>query len=306
MRQFFQISSLNFRSFKYLTLLSNSPPDRLRLIILYLLFKDGLLEGDIKKLIFHSQLGKFDESVLRNFDLLGARVTKAIKDPIPNRNTAKKSRGNAADAEGYELSRFITGVKSMLEDHVKGTLDPTIFPFTKPELGQGPSDNNVSQASLRSAKPTWAKSRLSAVEPRQRVIVFMAGGATYSESRACYEISKSSLRDVFLGSSHMITPISWVDQVGNARVDRRKLDLPYDRPQKEVPRHLLEPDPVPKPTPPPVQQQAPKPPVQQARPVPSPQPPVAQMGAMKIKEYNPAGGGRYAPEEKKSKKRWFK
>src|SRR5690606_24108416 len=139
----------------------------------------------------------------------------------------------------------------------------------------------VSQASLRSAKPTWAKTRNSVVEPRQRVIVFMAGGATYSESRACYEVSKTSMRDIFLGSSHMLTPMTFLHQLSLAKENRRKLDLPYDKPRKEVPRALLEPDSVPKPTPPPVQQ-APPPraaPPPKASPV---VPPVKEMGGLKV------------------------
>ena len=273
------------------------------MLIIYLLFKDGLLEGDLQKLIFHSQLGRMEETILRNLELLGARVIKPIKD-TSNRNVSqqKKAKTSNSNDETYELSRFVTALRSMLEDHVKGTLDPTIFPFVKAELGNQATlgiQENTSQASLRSAKPTWARTRLSVVEPRQRVIVFMAGGATYSESRACYEVSKASLRDIFLGSSHILTPMSYLNQVSRSREKRRNLDLPYDRPRKEVPRHLLEPDPVPKPPPAPVQQQAP--PKAVPKPVPTPQPPTKEMGGLKV-SYNPPGGGRYAPEEKKKKK----
>lgn len=244
-----------------------------------------------------------EETILRNLELLGARVTKPLKD-TSNRNISqqKKVKTSNSNEETYELSRFATAVKSMLEDHVKGTLNPTTFPYVKAELGNNAAlgiQENTSQASLRSAKPTWARTRLSVVEPRQRVIVFMAGGATYSESRACYEVSKASLRDVFLGSSHMHTPMSYLNQVSRSRENRRSLDLPYDKPRKEVPRHLLEPDPVPKPTPPPVQQHAPPKPA--PKPAPSVQPPPKEAGGFKV-SYNPPGGGRYAPEEKKKKK----
>lgn len=243
-----------------------------------------------------------EETIIRNLELLGARATKPLKD-TSNRNISqqKKPKPNNSNEETYELSRFVTALKLMLEDHVKGTLDPTIFPFVKAELGHSAAlgvQENTSQASLRSAKPTWARTRLSVVEPRQRVIVFMAGGATYSESRACYEVSKASLRDVFLGSSHMLSPMTFLNQVSRSRESRRNLDLPYDRPRKEIPRHLLEPDPVPKPAPPPVQQAPPKP---TPKPAPAPQPPTKEMGALKV-NYNPPGGGRYAPEEKKKKK----
>lgn len=248
----------------------------------------------------HSQLQRADERVLRNLDLLGARVTKPLKDPSPNRNSSQKRKGgpkSPAEEEGSDFSRFVTALKTMLEDHTRGALDPAVFPYTKPELTP---EENISQASLRSAKPTWAsKPRTSSIEPRQRVIVFMAGGATYAESRACYEVSKASMRDVFLGSSHMLTPTLWLEQMQNAREPRRYLDLPADRPKKEVPRHLLEPDPVPKPVAPPPQQVRPAAP----KPSPSPSLPVKEMGGLKVHHHQP---GRYYEEDKKKKKKGFK
>lgn len=252
----------------------------------------------------HSQLQRQDERVLRNLDLFGACVTKQLKDTAQNRSsTQRPKRPNSKtldDEDGSDFSRFVTALKAMLEDHTKGTLDPAIFPYTKPELVPGGplgGQENVSQASLRSARPTWAKPRPSAIEPRQRVIVFMAGGATYSESRACYEVSKTSVRDVFLGSTHLLTPNLWLNQLQNARESRRFLDLPVDRPKKEVPKHLLEPDPVPKPV------VAPKP-QQQVPPkkAPSPVPPIKEMGGLKVHHHQP---GRYYEEDKKKKKKKF-
>ena len=99
---------------------------------------------------------------------------------------------------------------------------------------------NNSQVSLRSAKPTWAQNRRSMHESKQRVVVFIAGGATYSESRACYEISRTSDKDVFLATSHMLTPAMFLRQVGDLSVDKRRLDLPSERPKPKAPAHIFE------------------------------------------------------------------
>lgn len=280
-----------------------SPTERLRLIALYILYKDGLLEGDITKLMLHSGLRRPDESVIRSLERLGARVTKPLKDPNPNRIRGRKPihSPNPDDDEGNDFSRYATGIKQLLEEHVKGTLDTQLFPYTKPELVPsltGNSTDSGSQASLRSAKPTWARSRLSVVEPRQRVIVFIAGGATFSEARACYEISKASLRDVFLGSSHMLTPNTFLTQLANLKAKRSTLLLPDDAPKKVMPAHLRDPDPVPKPAPAP------------ARPAAVPTPPPAaaaaaakppQSGMKVIHQPNRP----YYEEEKKKKKKKF-
>ena len=219
-------------------------PDRLRLIIQYLLYRDGLLPSDIQKLLAHARLPAQDSEVIHNLELLGAHVTRVLKDTRPLAQPIfgpKEPQAPAPNESG--LSRFAPVLKAVLEEHIRGTLDQNLFPFTKPHLDAaegliGPE--NVSQASLRTAKPTWARTRPSALGPRQRIIVFMAGGATYSESRACYEITQTLNKDVYLATSHMLTPSLYLRQVGDLSVDKRQLDLPIDRPQPQAPAHLFE------------------------------------------------------------------
>lgn len=227
---------------------SISPSDRLRLVALYLLFKDGLLPSDVALLLAHAQLPPQDREILANLDLLGARVSKSLKDstPGPPPLFPRVSPGSNSNGEEYALSRFTANLKRMLEEHVRGSLDQNIFPYTRPQADAGDSatqDAN-SNASLRSAKPTWAKSRLASTEPRQRIIVFMAGGATYSESRACYEVSRVTSRDVFLVTSHMQTPSLFLKQVGDLSVDKRRLKIPAEQPKPKPPAHLFEQDQV--------------------------------------------------------------
>ncbi|KAF2459129.1 Sec1 family superfamily [Lineolata rhizophorae] len=250
------------------------PGDRLRLLALFMLFRNGILPDDLTKLLAHAQLPPQDGEVLMNLDLLGARVARALKDttPPPPRLFPVKQGPPSADAEEYALSRFNTNLKYMLEHHVHSTLDQNTFPYTKPHLdapANGTAQDNISAASLRSAKPTWAKSRLSSVEPRQRVIVFMAGGATYAESRACYEVSKATSRDVFLITSHMLTPGLFMRQLGDLSVDKRRLGIPAEGPKPKAPAHLFEKEAAPLPSgPSPHQGPAPGGP----RPSPSPAP----------------------------------
>jgi syntaxin-binding protein 1 len=212
--------------------------------MLFLLFRNGLLPADLQKLLAHSQLPSQDGQVIENLALLGVRTSRPLKDTTPPPQPLfGKLQAPSAAAEEYALSRFVPVLKQMLENHVSGTLDQAIFPFTKPQLDA--SDglmgiDNVSQASLRSAKPTWAKSKIASIEPRQRVIVFMAGGATYAESRACYEVSHSSARDVYLITSHMLAPSLFLRQVGDLSADKRRLDIPADRPKPKPPSHIYE------------------------------------------------------------------
>ncbi|KAL9582288.1 MAG: hypothetical protein Q9212_003377 [Teloschistes hypoglaucus] len=230
-------------------------PDRLRLIIQYLLYRDGLLPMDISKLLAHARLPAQDSEVIYNLELLGAHITRVLKDsrPVAQYQFGKKE-APLSSANESGLSRFEPALKFVLEEYSRGTLDQSLFPFTKPHLDAAEGlmgQENVSQASLRSAKPTWARTRPSNTGPRQRIIVFMAGGATYSESRACYEASQYLDKDIYLSTTHMLTPSLYLRQVGDLSVDRRRLDLPADRPKPRAPDHLFEKDtPLPPPPPP--------------------------------------------------------
>ncbi|KAH7088943.1 Sec1-like protein [Paraphoma chrysanthemicola] len=282
------------------------PADRLRLIAMYILFKDGILPSDLQRLLLHAGLPQPDSNVVTNLDLLGARTARQLKekrDPPPPLFPPKAAP--PPNQEDYSLSRFNPAVQDMLEEHVRGTLPQDIFPFTK----MSPDDMSMMQentpaASLRSAKPTWAKNRLASVEPRQRVIVFMAGGATYSEARACYDVSNKTSRDVFLVTSHMVKPQLFLRQVGDLSQPRRSLRLPIDGPQQKAPAHLFEKPEPPKPAAPPPG----------AKPMPTglpagprvngPKPPTAQMGSINLNApSSSSSSGKHKDEKDKEKKK---
>lgn len=220
-------------------------PDRLRLILLYLLYRDGLLPADTSKMLAHAQLTPTDGDVLQNLGLLGARISRHLKDsrPLPVPLFPRKTAVPNV-MEDYSLSRFEPALKLLLKEHVKGTLDQYTFPYTKPQLDSSDdtAQEDAAQTSLRSAKPTWARTRTTNSEPRQRVIVFMAGGATYSESRSCYEVSRENNKDVYLLTSHMLTPNLFLRQLGDLSVDKRRLGIPAELPKPKAPAHLFEPE----------------------------------------------------------------
>lgn len=227
-------------------------PDRLRLIIQYILYRQGLLPSDIQKLLAHAQLPSQDGEVIHNLDLLGAQVSRSLKDMRPVVPSISAPGRTIPMDEESSLSRFNPVLKSILYALIQGTLDQNEFPFTRAHIDsedRRTGQESISQASLRSAKPTWARTRSSATEQKQRIIVYVAGGATYSESRVCYEASESCSKDVFLVTSHMLTPSLYLRQLGDLSVDKRRLNLPVDQPEPKVPSHLFEKDPSPQPIP---------------------------------------------------------
>ncbi len=290
-----------------------TPADRLRLIMVYILYRDGVILEDIKRLLAHSSLPPQDGEIITNLDFLGAHTTHGLKDVRPAQPPLFPIDAKAlSQSEEYALSRFHPALKHMLEHLCRGTLDQATFPYLKPPLDPN-EDMVLNQGSLRAAKPSWAGAGRRVVENRQRILVFMAGGATYSESRACYDVSSKYGRDVVLATSHMLTPQLFIRQLGDLSADKRRLDIPMERPKPKAPAHLFEHE---RPTPPPpsapsrssghapglmAQQQQqpplPAPPGRGPRPPPpaggipsGPRPPTKQMGQMSL-----GGGSRPSP-----------
>jgi syntaxin-binding protein 1 len=79
--------------------------------------------------------------------------------------------------------------------------------------------------------------------------VFIAGGATYAESRACYEVSKQWNRDVILGATDMITPSSFVRDLSKSRDSRQDLKLAMDQVRSmPSPQQRMDPPQAPRPS----------------------------------------------------------
>lgn len=217
--------------------------DRLRLIIMFVLYRDGVILEDIKRLLAHASLPQQEADVLASLETLGGQtIRKDIKDvKTPKQPLFPRDPKTTQIEDEYSLSRFEPVLKAMLDNLAKGTLDQNDFPYVKPPMDPN-EDLLVAQgSSLRAGRPNWAAAgRRPPERNRQRFIVFMAGGATYSESRVCYEVGNKHSRDVILASSHMLTPQLFVRQLGDLCRGRRQLDLPVDRPKPRAPAHLFE------------------------------------------------------------------
>lgn len=221
-----------------------TPGDRLRLIMTWLIYRYGVIEEDIKRLLAHAQLEQDSCETIVNLKHLGARVTAALKDlktappPLFPVDTTQELD------EEYGLLRYSPNVKHMLENLCQGTLDAEVFPYTRPPTDPNEDPATV-QNSLRAAKPNWARGGAGTQrrqDNRQRIIVFVAGGATYSESRSCYEISDKFNRDVVLVTSHMVPPKMFTRQLKDLSMARKRLDLPLDRAKPLPPSWVYEPE----------------------------------------------------------------
>jgi len=77
--------------------------------------------------------------------------------------------------------------------------------------------------SLRSAKPSWhraARTGGASTETRQRLLVFVAGGMTFSEMREMYLLSSQLGKDIFIGTAAQLVLINETYIDGMVVVDR--------------------------------------------------------------------------------------
>lgn len=196
--------------------------DKVRIIALYIIFREGVADEDRRRLYQHARLSITEQDMVNNLVHLGVKVVKD-KD---NRFRGGRIRNKySARDDQYDLSRYKPVVQIMVEDHTSNRLDQSSFPFVRDapqELTSSmrsshhapPQQLNAGN-SLRSARPTWHKatSARQTNENQQRYIIFVAGGVTYSEIRQAYTLSQALGKDIIIGSTHIITPESFLKDV---------------------------------------------------------------------------------------------
>jgi syntaxin-binding protein 1 len=106
-------------------------------------------------------------------------------------------------------------LKILLEEHISGKLDSNFFPYVAdapdPSISRSstpstPGIGGGGGSSMRSYKPKWQKGG-GEREGRQRLIVFCAGGMTFGEMRACYEVGEKFKKDIIIGEKLLLIKI---------------------------------------------------------------------------------------------------
>ncbi|KAI0832105.1 Sec1-like protein [Trametes gibbosa] len=193
--------------------------NKVRIIALYIQHREGVPDEDRRRLYQHARLTLAEQDAVNALVHLGVRISRQSGD----KDTKKKIKQKTNNEEEYELSRYKPMLRTVLEEHVSNKLDPTLFPYVKdsPAAAPPPSSLRSSPAiqpavSLRSQRPSWHKAARGAStqnDNRQRILVFVAGGMTYSEMREAYLLSKSLNKEIIIGSTHPVTPQQFVDDL---------------------------------------------------------------------------------------------
>merc|ERR1719436_597335 len=124
--------------------------DKIRIILLYILSKNGISEENLTKLIQHAQIPPEKTCMIRNISNLGVNV---VVDGN-RRKIWQMKRKERVSEQTYQMSRWTPQLKDIIQDAIEEKLDNNHFPF----LG-GQRQNSKGAAPTSNRYGNWHKDK---------------------------------------------------------------------------------------------------------------------------------------------------
>ncbi|KAI8978547.1 Sec1-like protein [Pilobolus umbonatus] len=207
-----------------------------RLILLWIATSDEVDPEDLANLLSFARLSQKYKDAIENISLLGVKLSKSANKQGQKAKKNKKKKDVQQDVP-YDLSRYVPIVKRIVEGHINNTIDESLFPINKrkeqQKVKKDTEEAKKEGPRLRVSQTKWHKKSLGVnAGPKPPsgppIIIFIVGGVTYSEIRSAYELAEASNREVYIGSTQVITPDAFVDSLS-------ELHKPSPEPKELVP-----------------------------------------------------------------------
>lgn len=179
---------------------------KLRLLLIYIISQGGVKEEKLKNLFNIANLSQQNRFSILNIKNLGVRIMKSDKkthkSPFYNDMHA---RAKVLSKSKVYQSRYEPLVATLLRKFDKVQLSPALFPICGEEENRSNITGTFGGRSLKDRAKRTSRNKKS------KIIVFVIGGVCYSEIRECYLLSKELKRDIFIGSSHVMSPTEYIN-----------------------------------------------------------------------------------------------
>ncbi|MBZ3878818.1 Syntaxin-binding protein 2 [Sciurus carolinensis] len=175
------------------------PYDKIWVLLLYILLRNG--------------------SFIWNLELLGGTVTNP-----GDSGTSIRLEQRERSEPTYQLSCYTPIIKDMMEDVVEVGLDQKLWPFVS-----DPAPTSSSQAAVSTRFGHWHKKKVGIeARPGSTLIVYIMGCVAMSKMRAAYEVTRATEGkwEVLIGSSHILTPIQFLDDLKTLDQKLEDISLP--------------------------------------------------------------------------------
>uniref|UniRef100_A0A452F6R5 Syntaxin binding protein 2 n=1 Tax=Capra hircus TaxID=9925 RepID=A0A452F6R5_CAPHI len=173
--------------------------DKIRVLLLYILLRNGVSEENLAKLIQHANVQAYS-NLIRNLEQLGAL----------SGTTSRLERRERSEPT-YQLSRWTPIIKDVMEDAVEDRLDRKLWPFVS-DPAPTPSSQAAGHAQTH-RKPGQAPA-----------YCLHRGWCGMSEMRAAYEVTRAT--EGKWSSSHILTPTRFLDDLKTLDQKLEDVSLP--------------------------------------------------------------------------------
>ncbi len=180
--------------------------------MLYIISQEGIKDSDRKRLMELAKIENLDQGSISNLRYLGVTLLQAAKGSRKKSKDkeGKKKKKQRDDAPPYELSRYTPNVRPILEELIEGNLSEALYPFCRDDgvisvKGKDTKPEKEAASLRKGSQPRWADKDKRKSENKQpktvggRIIVFIAGGVSFGEMRAVYELGAKHQKDILIG-----------------------------------------------------------------------------------------------------------
>lgn len=203
---------------------------RFRLLATFIISQEGLKPSDYDRLLSYAKLSSSESKALNNLEVLGLPLVKSESRKSGSFGGEKLVQRRAIVDSGseYSSSRYACDLKDILLKMREKTLSfdeyPSVFPM--PDEGSSTGSTMVSGGvgSVRASSSKYSSknnSRFSMVKSSNvakkfsgaRQMIFIAGGACFSELLAAEQMMEDGGSEVILGSTHFCNPEQFVEML---------------------------------------------------------------------------------------------